>query len=231
MRAHVLQHAPFEDLGSIRDWLQRRDACVTTTRFFESPVLPAVSSLDLVIALGGPMSVNNEKDLPWLVSEKRFVAEAVSSGKAVLGICLGAQLIANALGGLVYPGPEKEIGWFSVHAEPRSPDSFALPDSHTVFHWHGETFDLPPGARLLASSAACRNQAFQVGPRTIGLQFHLEITPGGADALITNCRHELTPQRFVQTEGQLRAVPDGAYAGINTLMEEVLEYLVRHAVD
>jgi len=228
MRVHVLQHAPFEGLGCIATWLHGRNASVSYTRFFEStPRLPALDAFDFLIALGGPMSVNGEDELPWLRAEKRFVAAAVRADKAVLGICLGAQLIANALGARVYPEAEKEIGWFPVHAEPRVPGAFALPSKVEVFHWHGETFDLPANAIHLASSAACRHQAFQVGARVLGLQFHLETTSESANAIIANCAHELVAGRFVQTADQFRAVPAAAYQGINALMGEVLEYLAR----
>ena len=227
MRAHILQHVPFEGPGSIDAWLKKRDAQVTCTRFFETADLPDPTSLDLLIALGGPMSVNDEEEYPWLAAEKRFIAQAVASGKAVLGICLGAQLIASAMGARVYPGPEKEIGWLPVFAVEQPPDNFAFPTSILAFHWHGETFDLPDGAKLLASSPGCRHQAFQLGARTIGLQFHLETTPASADAIIANCRHELVPNRFVQSEEQLRAATDTTYTAINALMEQLLEYLVR----
>lgn len=227
MRVHVLQHVPFEGLGSIETWLRQKNAKITYTRFFESDALPRLDAVDLVIALGGPMSVNDEHQLPWLRDEKRFVAEAIHAGKAVLGICLGAQLMANVLGARVYPGPEKEIGWFPVMAATQAPESFAFPQSVAVFHWHGETFDLPAGAWHLASSAGCRHQAFQLGARAIGLQFHLETTPESADAIIANCRHELVPQRYIQSEAQLCAAPESAYRGINALMVKILEFLVR----
>jgi GMP synthase-like glutamine amidotransferase len=228
MNVHVLQHVPFEGLGSIEAWLSHRGARVTHTRFFESGKLPALTDIDFIIALGGPMSVNDEEQLPWLRAEKRFVADAIASNKAVLGICLGAQLIASAMGARVYPGSEKEIGWFPVVAEQVVFDTFVFPASTEVFHWHGETFDLPPGAVHLASSAACRNQAFQIGARVIGLQFHLETTPVSAEAIINNCTNELLPeQRYIQTEPSLRAIPVANYAAINMLMTNVLEYLVR----
>lgn len=227
MRVHVLQHVPFEGLGSIQAWLTRRGAQVTASRFFESDALPAVSSCDLVIALGGPMSVNDEAKLPWLAREKQFLADAIRSGKRVLGICLGAQLMASALGARVYAAPEKEIGWFPVFGEGSPGPAFRFPECFRAFHWHGETFDLPRGARLLAGSRACRHQAFQVGARAVGLQFHLETTPAAVDALVAHCGHELVPQRFVQTEQQLRAAPSGDYSTLNALMEEVLDYLAR----
>ena len=227
MRAHILQHVPFEGPGSIDAWLRKREAQVTCTRLFETAELPDPATLDLLIAMGGPMSVNDEAEFPWLVAEKRFIAQTIASGKAVLGICLGAQLIASAMGARVYPGLEKEIGWLPVFAGEPAPAGFPFPESILAFHWHGETFDLPAGARLLASSPGCRHQAFQLGARTIGLQFHLETTPASADAIITNCRHELVPNRFVQSEEQLRAATDTTYAAINALMEQLLDYLVR----
>lgn len=227
MRVHVLQHVAFEGLGSIQAWLDARGAAVSTTRFFESPALPATPDHDLVIALGGPMSVNDEAALPWLRPEKQFVAEAVAAGKPVLGICLGAQLIASALGARVHPAPCKEIGWFPVAACERASSVFGFPESVDAFHWHGETFDLPAGSHHLARSEACPNQAFQLGARTIGLQFHLETTPESADAIITHCRHELVAQRYVQSEQTLRAVPASRYEPINRLMDELLSYLTR----
>jgi GMP synthase-like glutamine amidotransferase len=229
MRVHVLQHVPFEGLGSIQAWLRQKSAVVTNTRFFESEPLPEIPAIDLLVVLGGPMSVNDEEHLHWLRDEKRFIADAVNSGKSVLGICLGAQLIASALGARVYPGSEKEIGWFPVVGENQSPLSFVFPKSIKAFHWHGETFDLPPGAQHLASSKAYRHQALQIGDRVLGLQFHLETTPVGVEAMISNSRNELVPQRYVQTEAHLRGVPESAYREINALMTEVLEFLIRGA--
>jgi len=227
MKVHVLQHVPFEVLGSIEPWLAARGATVYYTRFFESTRLADVADLDLVIALGGPISVNDEAELPWLKEGKRFVAEAVNAGKALLGICLGAQLLASALGARVYPGPHKEIGWFDIESTSDRCDLFRFPRKATVFHWHGETFDLPPGATRLARSAGCENQAFQVGSRAIGLQFHLETTPASAASLIGHCRNELVDGRFIQSEEELRKAPMAAYAAVNALMAEVLAYLTR----
>jgi GMP synthase-like glutamine amidotransferase len=227
MRVHVLQHVPFEGLGSIATWLDQRKATVSWTKFFEGNALPRPARIDLVIALGGPMSVNDEDQLGWLRKEKQFLANVVQEEKAVLGICLGAQLVASSLGAPVYAGPEKEIGWFPVMGQGVSRGAFTFPESIEVFHWHGETFELPAGARLLASSQAFKHQAFQVGPRVMGLQFHLEMTPASVEAMIANCRQELVPQRFIQGEADLRSLPDSAYRKVNALMIEVLEFLTR----
>ena len=130
-----------------------------------------------LIFLGGPMSVND--DLPYLRREMEIIREAIGRLQPVLGICLGAQLIAKALGAKVYANAQKEIGWFDLHFTPAAAADplFSGLKTETVFHWHGETFDLPSGADLLASSELCRNQAFRVNSHVYGLQFHLEVTP------------------------------------------------------
>ena len=178
MRAHYFQHVPFEGLGSIQPWLDAAGYEVTCTRFFESARLPELDDVDFLIAMGGPMSVNDDEALPWLVPEKHFMRRAVKAGKPVLGVCLGAQLIASAMGARVHPQEVKEIGWFPVHGvDGVGSTGFRFPGTVEAFHWHGETFDLPPGAVRLAHSDGCENQAFQVGRSVIGVQCHLETTP------------------------------------------------------
>jgi GMP synthase-like glutamine amidotransferase len=215
-------------LGSIANWLNARGASVSWTRFHDaSAVLPSPADVDFLIVLGGPMSVNDEAVLPWLVEEKRFIGEFVRADKPVLGICLGAQLMANALGARVYPGPQKEIGWFPIEGLPVPEGCFAFPEIAEVFHWHGETFDLPAGAVRLARSAVCANQAFQYGPRAIALQFHLETTPESANEITTHCGNELIDAPYVQDEATLRSASAESYAAINRMMASVLDYLVR----
>jgi GMP synthase-like glutamine amidotransferase len=230
MRAHCLQHVPFEGLGSIGPWLETAGCEVTFTRFFENAGLPELGQVDFLVVMGGPMSVDDELEFPWLSREKAFVRSAVEAEKPVLGVCLGAQLIASAMGARVYPNPCKEIGWFPVRqALPPADRPFRLfrfPAEAVVFHWHGETFDLPDGAVLLAESAGCRNQAFQLGPSAIGLQFHLETTPESLRELAANCRAELVPARYVQPEAALLAAPPARYRTIHGLMAEVLAFLL-----
>lgn len=229
MKVQVLQHVPFEGPGSMAAWLAARKLEVGCTRLYAGDPLPRARQIDALIALGGPMSVNDESRLAWLRPEKQLVRDAVARGIPVLGICLGAQLIASALGARVYPGAAKEIGWFPVQGlPPAAPGArgFRFPPECLAFHWHGETFDLPPGAVRLASSAACENQAFQLGQRVLALQFHLETTPASAAALIEHCRGELTPGPWVQTEDALRAAPASRYTAINRLMDRVLGYLL-----
>ncbi len=232
LHAHLFQHVPFEGLGSIETWLAGQGAVVTATRFFADPALPDPDGIDLLILMGGPMSVNDEGRYPWLAAEKRFVAEVIGRGKAVLGVCLGAQLIAAALGGRVTPNGEKEIGWFPVASlsppdplPPQATPIFRFPGESLVFHWHGETFALPAGALHLARSAACRNQAFQYGRRVVGLQFHLEMTPQAAAAIVDAGRDELVPARWVQPAAEILAAPPERYGENNRLMAELLSFL------
>jgi GMP synthase-like glutamine amidotransferase len=225
MKVHVLQHAPFEGLGSIGPWLRKQEAEVTYTRFFASPQLPPLNSIDLIIAMGGPMSANDQDKLPWLAPEKEFIRDAVTQGISVLGVCLGAQLIAAAMDARVYRNPVTEIGWFPVRAVKSPKGSFVFPGECTAFHWHGETFDLPAGAVRLAESEGCKNQAFQLNRVVLGLQFHLETTPESAAALLENCREDLVPGPYVQNEAAIRAVPISSYHAINDVMDKILSYL------
>jgi len=229
MRAHYLQHVPFEGLGSIEPWLESNGYELTHTRFFESTVLPDPKTIDFLVIMGGPMSVNDEDVYSWLVSEKQFIHEVIESEKPVLGICLGAQLIASAMGGRVFPNPVKEIGWFPIYTVDSIVGSvFSFPSSETVFHWHGETFDMPPGAIRLARSEGCENQAFQIGKSVIGLQFHLETTPESAWQIVSHCRDELVPSRYVQTEKEILSASTNFYKSINLLMDNILSFLRRN---
>jgi len=226
MRAHCFQHVPFEGLGSIEPWLEANGYTLTHTRFFESMELPEPAAIDLLVVMGGPMSVNDEDQFPWLVLEKQFVRKVIESGIPVLGICLGAQLIASAMGAKVSPNPVKEIGWFPIRTVASDTGTaFTFPPSETVFHWHGETFGLPPGAIQLAKSQGCENQAFQLGNSVIGLQFHLETTPESARELISHCREELVPSGYVQTEEEILSASPDRYESINRLMESILAFL------
>ena len=228
MLAHCLQHVPFEGLGSIAPWLRSAGYKITRTPFYNTANLPDPGEIDLLVVMGGPMSVNDELEFPWLADEKRFIREAIEAGKSVVGVCLGAQLIACALGARVYANAHKEIGWFPVRGISANDEStFRFPPVTEVFHWHGETFDLPPAAVRLAESDACSNQAFQLGRSIIGLQFHLETTAESVRDIVDHCRAELVATMYVQSEQEILAAPPDKYQQINRLMAEVLSYLMQ----
>jgi len=228
MRAHYFQHVPFEGLGSIEPWLEKAGYEITRTRFFADPVLPEFKTLDFLVVLGGPMSANDEDRFPWLAAEKQFIWNAIAKGKPVLGICLGAQLIANVLGARVYRNPVKEIGWFPIYGIPSQDQTVVeFPKAIHAFHWHGETFDLPSGAIHLAKSDACENQAFQMGRSVIGLQFHLEMTPQAALDIVAHCRNELAAASYVQTEKEILSASPERYKTINDNMDKILSFLLQ----
>ncbi|MEN8174845.1 MAG: type 1 glutamine amidotransferase [Pseudomonadota bacterium] len=227
MRVHHLQHVPFEGLGSIESVLLNKGHRLSATHLYADQPLPAVSELDWLIVMGGPMGIYDEAEYPWLQAEKRFIREAIDAGKRVLGICLGAQLIADALGARVYRNPYREIGWFDITRSAGTEGtalSSAIPEQVEVFHWHGDTFDIPEGATLLGSSEACKNQAFVMDDRVVGFQFHLETTPRSAADLIENGRHELDGSRYVQSEDEMLA-DSRRFSNINRVMSSVLEAL------
>lgn len=226
MRAHYLQHVLFEGLGSIETWLQKANYEISSTQFYNNENLPKAEEIDLLVIMGGPMSVNDEEDYPWLVKEKKFIKNVIQIGKPVLGICLGAQLIANSMGSEVFPNSEKEIGWFPIQAVMSENNSvFQFPEKIEVFHWHGETFNLPKGAVQIAESDGCKNQAFQIGDNVIGLQFHLETTSTSAQAIVENCRGELVEGKYIQSEREILSASKEQYTLINGLMDRILESL------
>lgn len=227
MRVYVLQHVPFEELGNIQPWLAQQNAEVHYCRLYANDPLPDVNETDLLIVLGGPMSVNDESHYPWLVAEKAFLAQAIAAEKPIVGICLGAQLIANSQGARIYSNYAKEIGWFDITAVAASGDVLPLPATMHVFHWHGETFELPAKAVLLASSVACNNQIFQLGQRVIGLQCHLETTADNARSMVLHCADELTGGSFIQEADTILSASNAQYQQLSQLMTQVLEYVTR----
>jgi len=206
LRIHYFQHVPHEGLGSIEEWISLSGHSLTNTKFFESDRLPEISDIDWLIVMGGTMSVHDEEQFPWLSDEKQFIRQAVDAGKTVLGICLGSQLISAALGARVYQNKEKEIGWFDIELTPFAQSGnlfFDMGSRLKVFHWHGDTFDLPENAIHLASSAGCKNQAFIYKGKVLALQFHLEPTLDSLLEMIERGRSGLTAGKYVQTEKEI----------------------------
>jgi GMP synthase (glutamine-hydrolysing) len=179
MRVLVLQHIACEPPGVFEDVLRERGARLHRVELDEGEQLPDWHEFDAIVAMGGPMSVNDEAELPWLAVEKRLIGEAVRAGTPYWGVCLGVQLLAASLGAPVYAGVEPEVGLLPVELtdEGRADPVFTdLPADLVTLQWHGDTFDLPHGAVRLASSRAYENQAFRYD-RAYGLQFHLEVSP------------------------------------------------------
>lgn len=189
----ALRHVAFEDLGLIETVLRQAGFDI---RYVE-PGIDDLTALyagadDIVIVLGGPLGAYEDDLFPYLRDEIAFVRRRLDSGKALLGICLGAQILAAAAGAAVYPGRDKEIGWAPVtltaagHASP-----LAAIDGIDVLHWHGDTFDLPDGAVRLASTGMTLNQAFSIGATVLALQFHVEVIPARIERWLAGHRVEL----------------------------------------
>ena len=206
MRFHCLQHVPFETPGNIGAWVTQKGYSISFTHLFTNEQLPSLDGFDALIIMGGPMSVHDENNFAWLKKEKEFIAAAIREKKKILGICLGAQLIANALGAEVYNNKEKEIGFMPVHFTENALQNNFFKDFNVkeiVFHWHGETFVLPDGAVLIASTEACIDQAFCIGNNIIGLQFHLEATPGIVKDMVEHEGHELIISSYIHSSEKI----------------------------
>ena len=241
MRIHYLQHVPFEDPGFILTWAKDHGWGTTSTLLYDYPVggvpFPVTRDFDWLVIMGGPMNVYEETKYPWLAEEKTFIKHAVDSGKLIIGLCLGAQLISCVLGGKVTRNSHKEIGWFPVTLtrKARSLPLFSfLPENPLVFQWHGDTFSIPTEAVHLAESEACKNQAFMYGDRIFAFQFHLENTREIIEGLVHHCGDEQGGEQagigYVQTGTELLSHPD-YIAQDNRWMNEFLNRLETRYVE
>lgn len=227
MRIHYLQHVPFEDPAGILDWASAHGCWASGSRLYARERLPGLRDFDLLVVMGGPMGVRDMDEHPWMEEEAVFIADAVSAGRKVLGVCLGAQIMAAALGARVRRARRKEIGFFEVERTPESegcPVFGRLPERFTAFHWHGDTFELPEGATRLAFTPACVNQAFRFGDRAFGLQFHVETTAESRDKLIAHCAEEIVDGPFIQSASAMRAA-HGELAALRPTMETLMASL------
>lgn len=230
MRVHYLQHVPFEGIGAIEEWARDRSHALSGTELYRQRSLPSLDEMDFLVIMGGPMNVYEEAEYPWLLSEKALISSAIEGGKTVLGICLGAQLVADVLGGPVSKGPQAEIGWYPVELteEGRNLAVFGgFPPRFTALHWHGDTFAIPPGAVRAASSEACPNQAFVYdGGRVVGLQFHLEETRRSLDQLVAHAGSDLVEGPWIASPAELLS-PNAPFAECHDLLFALLDSMVR----
>jgi len=226
VKIHCLQHLKNENLGSIGTWISQKEHTLTKTLLYEKAHFPEPEEFDLLLIMGGTMSVYQEEEYPWLKPEKEFVRKVLESGKPILGSCFGAQLIAEVLGGKVTKNQFKEIGWHKVRSrQDKNPGSITsnsisitrnaisnatglgLPSDlfpeFTAFMWHGDTFEIPSCAEKLFESEACPNQGFIYNGNVLGLQFHPEADRQWVRNLLNDSGHELVPGKYIQSEKEI----------------------------
>lgn len=229
MDIHVFQHVPHEGPGMIRDWAKKNNHKLHVYPVFHPDnEWPEFRSDDILVVMGGPMNIYEEERYPWLVDEKAVIREAVATGRKVLGICLGAQLITDAIGGKVVRNKHTEIGWFPVRWDKRALDSLLFTHSSEemlAYHWHGDRCELPAGAELLAGSEACKQQAFRYKDHVVGFQFHAEMREEDARRLIENSREELKPGPYIQSEDQMLERSE-RFHDANKWMENFLDWFM-----
>jgi GMP synthase-like glutamine amidotransferase len=231
VRIHYFQHDKNEGLGTMASRFSQKGYELQRTPFFsESWALPLLEEVDFLVVLGGPMGVYEKERFPWLNDEIELVRACLRARKPVLGVCLGAQILASALGARVYPQGFREIGWFPVQFAPGAPEwlSRGKPDLE-VFHWHGDTFDLPEGATRLASSQATLNQAFLWGDCALGLQFHLETGAHDVEIFVQQGQADLIKSDFCQSKDQILGQL-GKTAEVKNHLDSVLEYLEQKVI-
>jgi GMP synthase (glutamine-hydrolysing) len=225
MKVHALIHAAFEKAGVVEDWCLKNKYEFKETNSYLKESLPSIDEFDFLVIMGGPQSPRDFERYPYLKNEITLIKQAIDNNKLVLGFCLGAQLIAEALGAPTQSSPEKEVGVFPVQLteEGRKDPLFVdFPAEFPVIHWHYDMPSLAEGAVLLAASAGCPHQAFRYKSKVYGFQFHMEITKKLAKGLILNCPEDLKASRFTQSVKDFLA---NDFEAINQKMELILDRL------
>jgi len=229
MHLHYFQHNHFEDLGFIGDWAKNNNFTTSITRFDLNPELPALQDFDWLVIMGGAMGVHDSDQYPWISEEIGFINEAIHSGKIVIGICLGSQMIASALGAKVYTNSEPEMGFWpiSFSQEAQQDNVFRhFPNNFDVMHFHFDTYTLPEGAILIASSTVTPVQAFRYGNNVFALQFHSELTELNLPVFIRELETEIIPGPRVQNSSEM--LKKISSCGINNkIFSKVLDEILK----
>ncbi|SHG23289.1 GMP synthase-Glutamine amidotransferase [Dysgonomonas macrotermitis] len=227
LKIHCLQHVSFEGIGYIETWANKNNHKLTFSHLYKGDPLPALTEFDWLIIMGGPMNIYEEEKYPWLIAEKQFIKESIKSDKTVLGFCLGSQLIADVLGAKVSRNKEIEIGWFPISLTKAGEKNLlfeGLDVNNPVFHWHGDTFDIPTKCDHIASSIGCTNQAFIYKKNVIGFQFHLEVTPESIKDMVQNGKEELVKGAYIQSKSEILA-KDEYIKSCNQVLDTILNRL------
>ncbi len=226
MQIHCLQHANFEGPGFIKIWAESKGHQLTTTHLYKGGKLPNPEHIDLLVIMGGPMGVSDEVGFPWLKKEKEYVAQAIQSGKKIIGICLGAQLLAHVLGADVRRSEYSEIGWFPVLQRENHPLLVGIPPQFYAFHWHSDMFDIPSEAVPVFKSAGCPNQGFIYKNQVAGFQFHFETTPESITAMLDNENIDSYEEQFIQSSSDIYKHSHYCLQ-LNSYLEKILDRLIR----
>lgn len=225
MNIHAIIHAPFEKLGAIESWIKDKGYHLTSTHIYKGEKLPEVSTFDFLIIMGGPQSPTQFDKYPYLRDEVNLTKQAIQNNKAILGVCLGAQIIGESYGAVTERSPNKEVGVFPLKltAEGKTDPIFkTFPETFEVMHWHNDMPGIPNTAVLLASSQGCPRQAIRYSDRVYGLQCHMEMTVDLIQGMVEHCSNDLKPSQYTQlSETMLAANHDS----INKKMRHILDCL------
>ncbi len=225
MKLICLLHHDTEMPAAIENWVAERNYQMTNVFLHKAGELPTFDSFDGMIIMGGPMSVYEEDKYPWLKGEKQYIKQAIDANKWVLGVCLGSQLMANALGAKVYPNEHIEIGWLPIEIskEVKGSTFKGFPDKFTTFHWHGDTYDIPDGAVHLAKSDSCLNQGFVYGKRVVAVQFHLEANAEVMKHVVASVLADKPEGKYVQNIAELeQGLVNFSQERLNTFLDNWL---------